>query len=80
MANDVLCEGHNLGIHKGLTVKMRVNDGKLRSIKEVIRDLQQGSDATFCDDTIGALRAISGNEPCERETQLELAVTMRSAA
>ena len=50
----------------------------------VIRDLQQGSDATFCDDTIGALRAMSGNEPCEKETQLELetgrAVSLPSAA
>jgi hypothetical protein len=63
---------------------MRVNDGMLRSIKDVIRDLQQGSDATLCDDTVDALRAISGNEPSEKETQLELetepAVTMRSAA
>ena len=62
---------------------MRVND-KLLPIKDVVRDLQQRSDATFCDETIGALRAISGNEPCEEETQLELdkesAVSMRSAA
>lgn len=63
---------------------MRANDGRLLPIKEVIRDLQQGPDFAFSDDTIGALRAISGNEPCEKETQLELetesAVTMRSAA
>lgn len=63
---------------------IRVNDGKLLPIRDVIRDLQPESGVTFCDDTIGALRAISGNEPCEKETQLELetesAVTMRSAA
>lgn len=59
---------------------MRVNDGKLLPIKDVIRDLQQGSDATSCHDKIDTVRAISGNEPCERETQLESAVTMRSAA
>jgi hypothetical protein len=63
---------------------MRVNDGKLLPIKDVIRDLQQGSAATFCDDTIGALRAIIRNGPCEKETQLALdaesAVAMRSAA
>lgn len=63
---------------------MRVNDGKLLPIKDVIRDLQHGSENTSCDDTIGALRAISGNEPCEEEAQLEFetesAVTMRSAA
>ncbi len=62
---------------------MRLNDGKLLPIKDVIRDLQQGSDATFCDDTMSALRAITRNGPCEKETQLELeaesAVTMRSA-
>ena len=62
---------------------MRVND-KLLPIKDIVRDLQEGSDATFYDDMIGALRAISGNEPCEKETQLdletELAVSMQSAA
>jgi hypothetical protein len=63
---------------------MRVYGGRLLFINEMIRHLQCGSDATSSDDTTGALRAISGNEPCEKETQLELetesAVTMRSAA
>jgi hypothetical protein len=62
----------------------RVNAGKLLPFKDVIRDLKRGSDATSCDDTIDALRAISGNEQGEKETQLELetesAVTIRSAA
>ena len=63
---------------------MRVNEGKISSFKDIIRNLRQGSDATSCDDMIDVLGAISGNEPCEKETQLELmresAVTMRSAA
>lgn len=63
---------------------MRVTAGKLLPIKEVIRDLQQRSDAPSRDETIDGLRAISGNDPCRKETQLEveaeLAVAMRSAA
>ena len=59
---------------------MPVNNGKLLPTKDVIRDLHQGSDVTSCHDKIDTLRAIRGNEPCERETQLESAVTMRSAA
>lgn len=63
---------------------MRTNDGKPLPMKDVIRDLKQKSDATFCDDRLDALRAISGNQPCDKETQLEFetesAVVMRSAA
>ena len=51
---------------------MRVNEGKISSFKDIIRNLRQGSDATSCYDMIYVLGAISGNEPCEKETQLEL--------
>lgn len=63
---------------------MRVNDGKLHPMRDVLRDLQRGSDTTSCDNTTAAIRAITGKRPCEKETQLELdaesAVVMRSVA
>lgn len=61
-----------------------MNDGKLHPIKDVFYDPQQKSDASSCDDRLGALRAIGRNEPCEEQTQLELeaglAAAMRSFA
>ena len=63
---------------------MRVNHGKLLPMKDVLRDLQRGSDTTSCDNPTAAIKAITGKRPCEKETQLELdaesAVAMRSAA
>ena len=62
---------------------MRVNRGKVVSINEAIRYQQHGLRPTFSTDD-GVLMAVSGNEPCEKETQLELeaesAVAMRGAA